>query len=60
VGHLHGRQLLHLYDVEIRSSARVGDDARAVRLAHTPVGTGLVVRGGDLSCEAETYCVGFL
>jgi hypothetical protein len=23
--------------------------------AHTPVGTGLVVRGGDLSCEAETH-----
>jgi hypothetical protein len=22
--------------------------------AHTPIGTGLVVRGGDLSCEAET------
>jgi hypothetical protein len=22
--------------------------------AHTPVGTGLLVRGGDLSCEAET------
>jgi hypothetical protein len=22
--------------------------------AHTPVGAGLVVRGGDLSCEAET------
>jgi hypothetical protein len=23
-------------------------------LAHTPVGNGLVVRGGDFSCEAET------
>jgi hypothetical protein len=25
-------------------------------LAHTPVGAGLLVRGGDLSCEAETCC----
>jgi hypothetical protein len=24
--------------------------------AHAPVGAGLVVRGGDLSCEAETCC----
>jgi hypothetical protein len=40
--------------VEIRSPTRVGGGARAVCLGHTPIGTGLVVRGGDLSCEAET------
>jgi hypothetical protein len=31
-GHLHGRQLLFLHVVEIRSSARVGGKAHAVRL----------------------------
>jgi hypothetical protein len=35
-GRLHGRQLLFLRDVKIRSSTRVGGDARAVRLGpHT-------------------------
>jgi hypothetical protein len=35
-GRLHVRQLLHLHDVETRSSTRVGGDARAVRLGpHT-------------------------
>jgi hypothetical protein len=55
-GRLHGRQLLHLHDVEIRSSTRVGDDAQAVRLGpHTSrdwtcrVRRRLVVVGRDLS-----------
>jgi hypothetical protein len=47
-GRLHGRQLLHLYDVEIRSSARVGGAARACASGPTHQS------GLDLSCEAET------
>jgi hypothetical protein len=40
--------------VEIRSFMHVGGDARVVHQAHTLVGVGLVVRCGDLLCEAET------
>jgi hypothetical protein len=65
VGRMHGRQLLFLRDVEIRSSTRVGGNARAVCLGpRTSRGRTsrarrrLVVRGGDLSCEAETCCGG--
>jgi hypothetical protein len=48
-------------DVEIHSPVRVGGDARAVRpgprtsQSQTPRARWrLVMRGGDLSCEAET------
>jgi hypothetical protein len=58
---MHGRQLLFLRDMEIRSSTRVGGDARAVRLdprtsrsRTSRARRRLLVRGGDLSCEAET------
>jgi hypothetical protein len=56
---LHGCQLLYLHGVGNRSPTRVGGGARALGLchaswAHAPVGAGLVVRGGDFSCEAET------
>jgi hypothetical protein len=54
VGRLHGRQLLHLHDVEICSPTRTVVMLEPCVWAHTPVGTGLVVRGEDLLCEAET------
>jgi hypothetical protein len=61
MGCLHGRQLLYLHDVEIRSSTHVSSGAHAVHLGpHTSrdwssrARRRLVVRGGDLSCEAET------
>jgi hypothetical protein len=54
-GHLHGRQLSSPYDVEIRFPARAGDLARAVCLGPcTSQRRRLVMRGGDLWCEAET------
>jgi hypothetical protein len=53
-GHLHGRQLLSPCDVEIRLPACVGGLAEPCVWAHALVRAGLVVRGGDLSCEAET------
>jgi hypothetical protein len=60
-GRLHGRQLLFPRDVEICSSSRIGSVARVVRLGLRTsrsrtcrVWRRLVVRGGDLSCEAET------
>jgi hypothetical protein len=55
VGRLHGRQLSSPYDVEIRFPACAGGLARAVCLGpRTSRRRRLVVRGGDLSCEAET------
>jgi hypothetical protein len=60
-GRLHGRQLSSPYDVEIRFPACVGGLARAVRLGPRTSRSGtcrvrwrFVVRGRDLSCEAET------
>jgi hypothetical protein len=59
VSYLHGRQLLYLQDMGNLSSTHVGGSASCRELslrvwAHTPVGAELVVRGGDLSCEADT------
>jgi hypothetical protein len=60
-GRLHGRQLLSPRDVEIRLPTRVGGLARAVCLSPRASRSRtccarwrLVMRGGDLSCEAET------
>jgi hypothetical protein len=54
-GRLHGRQLSSPYDVEIRFPACAGGLARAVCMGpRTSQRRRLVVRGGDLSCEAET------
>jgi hypothetical protein len=43
-----------LHDVEIRSSICVGGVTESCVRAHASVGARLVVRGIDLSCEAET------
>jgi hypothetical protein len=58
---LHACQLLYLRDVGNRTSMRVGGGACAVRLGPrasrgrtSRARQRLVVRGGDLSCEAET------
>jgi hypothetical protein len=60
-GRLHGRQLSSLHDVEIRFPVCVGGLTRAVcmgprtsRSQTCRARRRLVVRGGDLSCEAET------
>jgi hypothetical protein len=60
---MHGRQLLFPRDVEIRPFARVGGDARAVRLGPRTSQSRtcrakrrLVMRGRDFLCEAETCC----
>jgi hypothetical protein len=58
---LHGCQLLYLHDVGNRSSSHVGGGARTMCLGPRAsrgrtcrARRRLVVRGGDLSCEAET------
>jgi hypothetical protein len=52
---MHGRQLLFLCDVEIRSSSHIGSIARVVRLGpRTSRSQRLVVRGGDMSCEGSS------
>jgi hypothetical protein len=43
-----------LHDMEIRSSICVGGVTESCVRAHASVGARLVVRRGDLSCEAET------
>jgi hypothetical protein len=60
-GCLHGRQLLFSRDVEIRFSVRIGGDARVVcldprtcRSQTCRARRRIVVRGGNLPCEAET------
>jgi hypothetical protein len=55
---LHGRQLLYLHGVGNRplhaSVVVLTPRACVVRLGPRASGAGLLVRGGDLSCEAET------
>jgi hypothetical protein len=60
-GRLHGRQLSFLHDMEIRFPVCVGGHAQAVCLGPRTSRSRtcrarqrLVVRCGDLSCEAET------